>query len=228
MIFPFGKNKKNGIKKIVASPKVKDVMTKKVIIAKPSDSINKIIKILEDSGVKGLPIVKNGKVIGIIHERNIIDWINKNFKGKNSIKFRKELKEKGKEKVSKIMVKKPIVTSSNKKLEEVASLMYKHSIDRLPVVKNNKLIGIISRDDIIRGLTTSHAASEAKKKSVSSAIDSIYKEIKKHPEGIEIEDLSEITGYSKDMVEKCSDILEKHGMITVEYPITGGKILKKE
>ena len=228
MIFPFRKRKKKEIKKIVEFPKVKDVMTRRVITAKPSDSVNKVIKRLQANGIRGMPIVDNGRVIGMIHESDIMDWINENIKSKNPSEFKKELKEKGKEKVSQVMMKNPITISPDKKIEEAASLMYKHGVDRLPVVKNKKLIGIASREDIIRGLTSSHAAAEAKKESVSTIIDNIFKEIKKHPSGISINELSKITGYSTDMIEKCSKILEKHGMITVEYPITGGKILKKK
>ena len=228
MIFPFGKRKKKGIKKIVEFPKVKDVMTRRVITAKPTDSVNSVIKKLQSSGVRGMPIVDNGKVTGMIHESDIMDWINENVKSKNPEEFRKVLKEKGKEKLSDIMVRNPITVSPEQRIEDAASLMYKHGVDRLPVVKNKKLVGIVSREDIIRGLTSSHAAAEAKKESVSTAIDNIYKEIKKHPDGIDINNLSEITGYSTDMIEKCSKILEKHGMIVVEYPITGGKILKKK
>ena len=228
MIFPFAKNKKKEIKKIVEFPKVGDMMTKRVITAKPEDSINKVIKKLQTNGIRGMPIVSNGQVVGMIHESDLMDWINENVKSKNSIKFKKELKEKGNEKISGIMVKNPITISPDKRIEEAASLMYKHGVDRLPVIRNKKLVGIVSREDIIRGLTSSHAAAEARKKSVSTAIDNIYKEIKEHPDGIDINNLSEITGYSTDMIEKCSKILERHGMIVVEYPITGGKILKKK
>ena len=229
MILPWKRNRKKKIKKIVEFPTVNDIMTRRVITLKPEDSINTAIKKLRDNGIRGAPVVDgNGRIVGMVHESDIMDWINEDIKAKNHEEFMKILREKGKEKVSKIMVKKPVVIFPEKKLEEAAALMYKSGVDRLPVIKNGKLVGIVSRDDIIGGLTSSHVATQAKSENVSTAIDKVIKEVAKHPDGIDMNELSDITGYSIETLEKVANILESHGLISIEYPLTGGKILKKK
>ncbi len=54
------------------SPKVSDVMTRKVITASPDASVGEIAAILERNGIKRVPIVKDGKIVGIVSRANLL------------------------------------------------------------------------------------------------------------------------------------------------------------
>jgi len=54
------------------------------------------------------------------------------------------------EQAASIMTEKVVSISEEMEIDEIAKLMLQHSIKRIPVVKNNKIIGIISRRDLIK------------------------------------------------------------------------------
>lgn len=150
--------------------KVKDIMKKKVIYFSPEDSIFKAAKIFSKKNISGAPVIENGKVIGMISESDLIKFLQLklpkvevttephilsllilNFL-KRTINFHKELKKICKFKVKDFMSKNVISISPDSSLFEAAEMMEKYKIRRLPVIKNNKLVGIISRADLIKVL----------------------------------------------------------------------------
>ena len=226
MKLPFWKtkSKKKIITKIVVTPRVKDVMTKNVISFNDDNTIGDVIGKLSSKGISGAPILKNGKVVGIIHESNIIDWMNEKLKAASPVEFEKKMQEASKQKVSTIMSRNPITIGPNATLEDAVKKMYKHGVDRLPVVEKGKLVGIVARDDIIRGLNSAYLARMAGR--VKTLVDKIVREIKSNPDGLSEEEISRRLDVDIDTVDKWAKILEDHGIIEIEYPVTGGKILK--
>ncbi len=149
-------------------------MTKKVITAKPGDLIKDIVHRLAEYEISGLPVVDtSNKVIGMISEKDILKALKTESRTlsmvfpsshalgmtfEESVDYR-ELKEAMKEMqnspIEKIMNKNVITVKVNTTIAEVASIMIQNNVNRLPVVKDNKLIGIITRGDIILGLSKS-------------------------------------------------------------------------
>ena len=66
--------------------------------------------------------------------------------------FKKELKKIAAIKIKDVMSKNVITVSSTSTIIEVAELMEKHDVNRLPVVDDGKIIGIVARADIIKSL----------------------------------------------------------------------------
>ncbi len=223
------KQKKAEVRKLVEFPKVKDVMTKRVIYVTSKDTIGKALEKFNYHGIRGMPVTdKDHQVVGVIHESDVLDYINENLNTSNPNEFKKQLSEFKKKKVEEIMVKHPITISPERGLEEAASLMYRHGVDRLPVVENGKLVGIISRDDILKGLTASKVAKKAKEENVKSIVDEIVKLVGRHPNGISIDDLASQLNVDKELINRWVSILEEHGIVEVDYTITGDKIIKKK
>ena len=88
----------------------------------------------------GLPVVDDkGKVIGVVSEFDLL----------KAIRDGKALEQ---VKAEDIMSKNPICVSENTPVEEVIDLMMKHNIIRVPVVRNDNLVGVISRCDILSSI----------------------------------------------------------------------------
>ena len=66
--------------------------------------------------------------------------------------FKKELKKITATKIKDVMTKEVIVISSSQTIIDVAELMEKHDVNRLPVVDDGKIVGIVARADIIKSL----------------------------------------------------------------------------
>ena len=73
---------------------------------------------------------------------------------KNRLDFRKELERIKSSKVRDVMVKDVVTISPQADLIEVATVMEKHKVSKLPVVdKNDRLVGIVTRADVVRAIT---------------------------------------------------------------------------
>lgn len=151
---------------------VKKAMTKKPIALKADDNLSYAIKKLVKNKISGAPVVdKEKQVIGMVTESDILRTIDVSvpeirfdtsnifalvlsaIKSKHEFEdIRREIMKAGKLLVKDAMTKKPICIEPEKSIIEAVKLMNKYEINRLPVVKKNKLVGIIARADIIKAL----------------------------------------------------------------------------
>jgi CBS domain-containing protein len=146
--------------------KAKDIMTTDVIVARKNDDISSVATLLIKEKIGGLPVVdEDYKVVGIISETDIIkkeryvsapQYINllqgliflDDFK-----KLETELKQIAAYKVEDLMSKEIVKVNENDSFDEIANIMIKKSINRVPVVdEENVLKGIICRYDIIKSM----------------------------------------------------------------------------
>jgi CBS domain-containing protein len=152
--------------------KVSEVMTKDVITCKPSDPIDVVVKLMSEKDVSGLPVVEGEKVAGMVTEADIMRllvvpepsrtlWMPSPLEilleipVKELLQLRRlqqSVKDVGEQNVGSIMQKDVLSISPDSDIEDAAAAMVKHKVNRLVVLKNGKLAGIITRDDIIHGL----------------------------------------------------------------------------
>lgn len=141
--------------------KVKDVMIKKVITVKSGQSLAEVARVLVKNNISGAPVVdKKGWLIGMLSEKDLFYALYPDVKdilrdiklwlGKEKIKYRVAAKRGLR--VDGLMTKKVISVSEDDEILGAGSLMLRYKIHRLPVVKNKKLVGIVSRRDIFRNL----------------------------------------------------------------------------
>ena len=118
----------------------RDIMTRDIISVAPTMTVKLLAKTLIKNQVGGVPVAgKNGKIIGIVSEADI-------------------LAKKGKD-VKSIMSKKVISVPDDTTVEEIAQLMTTHNIKRVPVMNDAKIVGIVSRADIVSAIARGeHAA----------------------------------------------------------------------
>lgn len=113
----------------------KDIMTKDVITVGPAASVKELAKTLVRQQISGAPVMnKKGQIVGIVSEADIVA-------------------NKGKQ-VKEIMTKKVSSIAEDTPVEEIAALMTAHKISRLPVMRGQKLVGLVSRADIVGAIAT--------------------------------------------------------------------------
>ena len=111
----------------------KNIMTRDIITVTPTMTVKNLAMTLIKNQISGAPVSsKDGRIVGIVSESDIVG-------------------KKGKD-VKAIMSKKIISVTEETPVEEIAQLMTTHKIKRLPVMKGDKVVGIVSRADIVSAI----------------------------------------------------------------------------
>ena len=117
---------------------VKDVMRREVLTVSPETRIKEAARTLSDNHIGSLIVVKNEKVAGIITERDILRSLADSEKDEIESKI-----------VEDAMTHYVIPITSGSNVESAVKLMIENKIKKLPVIDNDKLVGIITASDII-------------------------------------------------------------------------------
>ncbi len=142
------------------------IMSTGVVSIKPGASILDAIKSLTENKISGLPVVDaEQKVIGIVSEKDILGyasqlhvvplrgssgWVSPYTDVSQLVRVKEGYDLLSREKVEKIMSKKVVIIHESTPLGEIASLMKKKNIHRIPVVNDaGKLSGIVTRADLL-------------------------------------------------------------------------------
>lgn len=117
--------------------KAGDVMVEELITIGPDEKIALADLIMTRSNIGALPVVEDGKIVGIITQRDIMFAKNYDIGG---------LKTKD------LMSRELITADQNARLKTILGLMLENKIERLPVVDDGKLVGLIVHDRILRAV----------------------------------------------------------------------------
>lgn len=117
--------------------KVRDIMTRDVVFANKDDSVLTVAKLMKHHNVGAIPIVENAeKVLGMVTDRDIVlNMADYNFDPANTFAL-------------KLMTDKLYTVKPEADLSSALALMKKQQIRRLPVMEDNKLVGMLSIGDI--------------------------------------------------------------------------------
>lgn len=113
-----------------------DIMSKEIVSLNSNDSIESAAQLMKQYNVGSIPICSQNKVIGIVTDRDIA--LRSVAVGQNSKQ----------QSVSDIMTSNPVTGSPNMDVHDAAKIMSDKQIRRLPVVENNKLVGMVALGDI--------------------------------------------------------------------------------
>ena len=124
--------------KILIPMKAEDVMAQEVVTPEEDVSAKKAAEIMAQEGVSAIIVTSQGKAKGILTERDILKRIVV------------EDKDSRKTKVKEIMSSPLVTIEPSTDLEKAAHLMFEKKIKNLPVIHENRLIGLISLQDICK------------------------------------------------------------------------------
>ena len=126
----------------------RDIMTSSVRTVSPETTVHDLAQLLAESDISGVPVVdQQGRVIGVATETDIIS------------------RRIGRDTVRSIMSSEVIAVSEDESIEEIAFVLSMKRINRVPVLRQGKLVGIVAREDIVRALARQSAAAAAARES---------------------------------------------------------------
>jgi CBS domain-containing protein len=118
-----------------------DIMTRRVHITTPQASVQEVAQLLYRERISGVPVIdeSSGQIIGMITEADII----KNIE-------RDDLK------VAEVMSRQLFMVDEDTPVGEIAALLAERRIKRVPVVRAGRVVGIVSRADIVQAVALGH------------------------------------------------------------------------
>ncbi|MFO7298544.1 MAG: CBS domain-containing protein [Pseudomonadota bacterium] len=148
-----------------AAMKARDIMSKNVITVRRETSVHEIAQLMTDKRISGVPVVaEDGTILGMVSESDLLRraeigtepqrkwWLS--FFSDPDLLARQYRKTHGLK--AEDVMSRPVVTiDEDADLSEIANTFEKRRVKRLPVVRDGKLVGIISRADIVKALSQS-------------------------------------------------------------------------
>jgi predicted transcriptional regulator len=114
--------------------KVKDLMTQDVVSVAPATTLKEVARLLVQHRISGVPVCdREHNVLGVVSESDILG--------------------EGGPTAADAMTSPAIVTTPLRTVAEVARLMVSRDVNRLPVVRGDKLVGILTRADLVRAFS---------------------------------------------------------------------------
>ncbi|MYL23149.1 CBS domain-containing protein [Vreelandella massiliensis] len=177
-----------------------DIMTHDVISVGPEEDVNAIAKLLLTHHISAVPVVDDAqKVLGIVSEGDLMrrvkseegeerSWWLSLFAGqKNATEY---VKSHGR-KASEVMTPDPLTIDESTPLHKIARLLEKHRIKRVPVVSDGKLVGIVSRANLLQGLASSEVTTGEAPGDDRAIREAILKEVEENT-GVRVAGISVI------------------------------------
>lgn len=141
-----------------------DVMVRKVVSVKPDDTVGDVVDLLLEHDISAVPVVDDEeRVVGIVSEADLIHrqeidtekphrwWIEAVLPAS---KLADEFTKTHGRRVDEIMSPNVVTAAEDTPLGEIATLLERHRIKRLPIVRDAKLVGIVSRSNLIQALAS--------------------------------------------------------------------------
>lgn len=156
--------------------KIREVMSHPVTTITPDTLVKDAAVLLSERNVSGVPVMDENNIVGVFSEADVLRSIKTTKKDLRlvfpsisslGIAFQEEVtqreileayEEVGNSPVREVMSREVFTVSPDITLNEAIKTMVEKRINRLPVVENRKLVGIVTRGDIIRGLARERAA----------------------------------------------------------------------
>jgi CBS domain-containing protein len=144
--------------------KAADVMVRNVITVGPDACVQDVAQILLSARISGVPVVApNGELLGIVSEGDLMrrveagtgrprPWWLALFVGKETLAA--EFIREHARKVADVMTRRVITATPDTPLSKIANLLEKNAIKRVPIVDGGKLVGIVSRANLLQALAS--------------------------------------------------------------------------
>lgn len=139
------------------------IMTQNVITVSPETPVTDAARIMLDNRISGLPVVEDGRLVGMVTEG---DFLRRAELGteRSRPKWLQFILGTGREasdfvqshgrKVVDVMTRDPVTVSEQTSLQDLVAAMEAHHVKRLPVMRDGRLVGIVTRANLLRAIST--------------------------------------------------------------------------
>jgi CBS-domain-containing membrane protein len=143
---------------------VRDVMVAPVITVKPSATVQEVANLFLEKQISAAPVLDNkSELVGIVSEGDLLhrveagterhrSWRLEGFVGNDTLAA-EYVKARGR-KASDVMTRSVITATPQTPLHEVATLMEKNAIKRVPILENGQLVGVVSRANLLQAVAS--------------------------------------------------------------------------
>lgn len=150
--------------------KARDVMVSPVITVNPSSTVREVAKTFVERGISAAPVLDTaGKVVGIVSEGDLLhraetgterrrSWWMRALAGTDNLAV--DYIRSHARKISDIMSREVVMAAPETPLHEIAELMERHAIKRIPIVANGQLVGIVSRANLVQAVASTRKGLE--------------------------------------------------------------------
>jgi CBS domain-containing protein len=142
--------------------KARDIMSTKVVTVSPDTAVRDIAALMIEKHISGVPVLNDkGAVVGMVSEGDLLrrPEIGTEKHRRRWLSFFTGMDEQAREftkshalRAGDVMTKQVVHIDEDMPLGDVVGLMEKHNVKRLPVLEDGKLVGIVSRVDMLRAL----------------------------------------------------------------------------
>src|SRR3989339_1839065 len=131
--------------------RIRDMMTRNPITVDPDTLVLDAQKIMKQNGIRRLPVVEKGKLVGIITQHDLLEA---SPSPATSLSIHELNYLLSKMQVKEIMKKNPLTLTPDTPFEEALKIGQEKKIGAFPVMEDGKLVGIATESDIVRFLTS--------------------------------------------------------------------------
>jgi CBS domain-containing protein len=164
-----------------------DVMTRDVITVGPNTSVSEIAALFLRRRISGVPVVDSeGKLLGLVSEGDLVRRVETGTDARyswwldllteDSERAANYAKSRGR-KAADVMTAKVVTASEMTLLRDIAGLMERHRIKRVPIVRDGRIVGIVSRANLIQGLASHGDAEKAPSRDDTAIREAILREL---------------------------------------------------
>jgi CBS-domain-containing membrane protein len=161
----------------------KDIMTSPVITVGPEASVREIAALLLDKRISGVPVVEKGRLVGLVSEADLLHrhengtervarsrswWLNLFSGGPSLEDYVKSHARTARD----VMTREVVSVTADTSAADIADLLESRGIKRVPVLRGGRLVGIVSRANLIQTL----AVDKRSRKAVRGSDDSTIRE----------------------------------------------------
>ncbi len=127
--------------------RVAEIMSHKVHTVNQHENISRVMYLMNYEKIRHLPVVEKGRIVGIVSDRDLYKALGTR---EHTLEVESEEQLHSSNRVQNIMRRGVVTTTPEASVSEAADLMAGHKIGALPVVVDNKLVGIVSAVDILK------------------------------------------------------------------------------
>jgi CBS domain-containing protein len=142
--------------------RVSDLMSAPAVTVAPETPLREVAALLVERGISGLPVVRDGEVVGVVSEADIVEKEQASGVPKRSghpLRHRRDVSARIRtaRTAGEVMTSPAVTIAAWRPAAAAAALMVEHGVKRLPVERDGRLVGVVTRTDLVRAFARSDA-----------------------------------------------------------------------